>query len=290
MKKVFLLLAFFSLLFPKFASAHGSGLPAFFKINGKYSIPSPLVNYGVTASKYLVIEDLGPENYLVDTPIHFEIDKNQLLFAFSSELLSKATFDWNFGDGTSGSGSTNTHSYLKMGSYILSLSINISPKDQNPTPIQIKESFLLTILPQKNYSPLPKPVLTVNGKEVADPATNVVEENYNNTITFDILEPKNSSQIVKYQWSFGDGETSTQKSVSHKYVEQTVRIARLRITDSDGFISDGFVILNHNSNIKNPEEVINKEKNNFPVIPVIISVFIGIVLISGFYTVKRKRK
>jgi hypothetical protein len=227
---------------PPSAYANGAGLPQFFKINGKAPTVNPLQFYGITAQSFLIPQDIAPEKYLVNQPIHFEIETSPLLTVIPEPLLKKTTYTWNFGDGTKAEGLINTHTYTQMGSYILTIIFNVYTDDNQP-PTQFIDSFLLHIVPNKNFSDFPQAVIQVNGKPAnTDPKYNLVKLDFQKPVTFDAsLSKSQSGKITAYFWNFGDGQSSTAIQQTHTYGTRDFAAVVLRVKDSNGFISDSFV-------------------------------------------------
>lgn len=245
MRKILLLCVLLFLVFPSIAYANGAGLPPFFKINGKDSISNPLQTFGITAQSFLIPQDFAAENYIVNKPIDFTIDESQLEPVIPQELLGKAHFSWDFGDGKKAEGLTNTHTYSKMGSYILALTINIYETNGQP-PTQFIDSFLINVIPDNGYT-LPQAVITVNNQQVKDPLNKPLPINLKDSVDFDASSSKSQAKIVSYLWNFGDGETSTEKIVTHTYSSKYFSTVVLRVKDSNGFISDAFVGLSNDA-------------------------------------------
>lgn len=253
-KKIFIFVLILIFSFPEIVFANGAGLPPFFKINGKYSISNPLQLLGITAQSFVIPQDFTADNYLVNQPINFEVDDQQLLQVIRDEnILQHNTYDWDFGDGTKAEGLKNTHTYTKIGSYILILTINVYP-DPNSQPARFIDSFLLNILPDKHYTHLPHAVISLNNKQVTDPLNAQYSANFNQPIAFDGSESNASVKIVQHLWNFGDGQTSTQEKTTHIFNQQYQPhyvVVVYRIIDANGFISDAFVPINHDPNIHN---------------------------------------
>jgi len=256
MRKIFIFTSILCLLFPKIAYANGAGLPTFFKINGQFTQPNPLQLYGITSQSFLLPQDITTENYIVNQPINFEIDQSMLETVFNPQFIKNTTYVWDFGDGSPKTdGLQHTHSYTKIGSYILILTLNISidPSDPNRQPTQFIDSYLINILPNKDYQGLPQAVVKLNGKKVQSLQNRKpLELNFNYPLLFDASLSKSSSPIVQYLWNFGDGQTGTNPVMNHIY-DKTDQLAYdynvvvLRVKDKNGFISDAFVGLNNNS-------------------------------------------
>jgi PKD repeat protein len=268
----FLLFIVTGFLYPVSAYANGAGLPAFFKINGTLAVSNPLQQFGITASSFLIPQDLAPENYILKEPIQFEIDQTPLQSVIPPELLKKTTYTWDFGDGIKAEGLHNTHTYNKIGSYILILTINIYEEGAtNPT--KFVDSFLINVIPHKEYKDLPKSVILLNNKQINGTKNTFEDLNFSNQVTLDASQSKSSSKITQYLWNLGDGQTSTQPIVTHKYKKDTYfQTVVLRVKDSNGFISDTFVGIRNNS-----EDPAEKKKSTYGLIT---GGAIGIALIT----------
>lgn len=267
------------ILFPKTALANGAGLPPFFEVNGKLSTPNPLQLYGITAQTFLIPQDYAPENYVVNTPLRFDIDQNQLALVVPEDALKDTKYDWDYGDGTTKvSGLSNIHSYTKIGSYILVLTISVYVSGSS-TPTQFIDSFLINILPNTSFNTLPRAKVKINNQMVKDPLQDRLVTNFSNSIQFDASNSSGSG-IVEYLWDFGDGSTSTQKVTTHQYSSKSFKTVVLRVKDKDGFISDDFVGLENGTNSSNQTNV----ENNYHQIVAILSIFIifGVALLIRF--------
>lgn len=285
MKKILGFLLLFSLFLPQVAFANGAGLPAFFKINGKLSNPNPLQLYGITASTFLIPQDFTPENYVVNQPINFEIDETPLQTVIDPSLLKNTKYVWDFGDGSSkADGLTNTHTYAKSGSYILILIINIYD-NQNQAPTQFVDSFLLNILPDKNFTNLPQAAIKVNGTLIKDPLNNRFAANLSKPMVFDASASKTPSKIVEYLWNFGDGSTGSNSSVKHTYTNPFVETVVLRIKDTNGFLSDAFVGINNDKSINGISQTSVSSKDS-GIIEFIYSLVFVVILIGFSFFIK----
>ncbi len=153
----------------------------------------------------------GPYSALVDESITFD-------GTGSSDPDGDATiasYEWNFGDGNTGTGATPTHSYAAAGTYNVSLVVT------DDTGLTGSDSSTATISDQ----PQP-PVADANG-----PYSALVGV----SITFDGTGSSDpDGTIVSYAWDFGDGNTGSGATPSHAYAAAAVYNVSLVVTDNDG--------------------------------------------------------
>ncbi len=283
MKKIVLLFFLLFFFFPHPVFANGAGLPPFLKINEKYPVSNPLQQYGITASSFLLPQDLAIETYLVNQPIHFQITPDSLQAILPANVIDNIKYVWDFGDGVKTDGLDNTHTYTKIGSYILIVTLNIYTPD-SPSPTQFVDSFLLHIVPVENYKDLPRAVINVNGKEVTDPLNNKLDINFTN-VTFDAKSSHAASPIVEYLWNFGDGQTGAKPVVTHTYNEdQVFETVVLRVKDKNGFISDAFVGIKRADDSNNVKSI-----GGFPLSTKILIGLLVAVIVLIIFTTKYRR-
>jgi chitodextrinase len=107
------------------------------------------------------------------------------------------SYFWNFGDGTTGSGITVSHSYVDDGECLVTLMVvdNWGAAGSKKASITVK-----------------------NRPPVADLAASVTILDKKETVTFDASPSYDpDGTIISYSWDFGDGTTATGVSVSHSY-------------------------------------------------------------------------
>lgn len=119
-------------------------------------------------------------------------------------------FEWTFGDGTSATGKTTTHSYLKDSIYTVSLKIT----DENGCDSTITR----TIHIQAPTAGFTKTVLTEGC-------------GYTNMQFNDISI---GSSINKWEWDFGDGATAVNQNPTHSYTTPGEYSVKLKVTNSAG--------------------------------------------------------
>ena len=123
------------------------------------------------------------------------------------------SWNWNYGDGESGSGYTSNHTYDKPGVYSVSLLIK-GPKGSS---IERKENFIVVSSPEEllvaGFN-----VSSVSGKE---PLTIWCKNN-------------SKGKISRILWEFGDGAVSEDKNPSHRYTKEGKYIIRLTVYGPGG--------------------------------------------------------
>ncbi|HEX5003425.1 MAG TPA: PKD domain-containing protein [Bacteroidia bacterium] len=120
-----------------------------------------------------------------------------------------STFNWDFGDGTTSSQATPTHTYTGAGNYQVTL-----------TTTNVNGCVNTTTYPQ------PVEVSSINAQFSADDITGCMPHNVNFTY------PGHSG--MTYAWDFGDGYTSTQMSPSHTYNATGSFSVSLTVTEASG--------------------------------------------------------
>jgi PKD repeat protein len=126
------------------------------------------------------------------------------------------SFDWDFGDGTTGKGETVTHKYGSSGSYTVLL--KVTDDDGNI------DTASQTVSVGDNQSPVASFFYT--------PSNPVV----NQVIQFNATESHDpDGTIVSYQWDFGDGTPgAVGVLVDHHFSSKGTYTVYLRVTDNSG--------------------------------------------------------
>jgi PKD repeat protein len=124
-------------------------------------------------------------------------------------------YQWDFGDGTSGSGPTVNHTYTNQGTY----------------------TVVLTVIDDDNASDTASITLMVNNDPPVARAranrTNILKGESINFSDNGSSDP-NPGDTLTYAWDFGDGNTATGPTVSHTYTTEGNYQATLTVTDSSG--------------------------------------------------------
>jgi len=120
---------------------------------------------------------------------------------------------WDFGDGTTGVGPTNQHTYSAAGDHTVSLTVTDDGGATNTT-----TQTVTTADPPPNVPP--------TASFTATPEQN--------TATFTSTSTDSDGTIASAGWDFGDGATGTGASVQHAYAAAGTYPVTLTVTDDDG--------------------------------------------------------
>jgi len=143
-------------------------------------------------------------------------------FDGSGSAATNATitsYDWDFGDNTSGTGAFVSHTYTLPGAYTITLTVNDSSGQSNQTTIPV------TVTSSGSGNKPPQAVISATPTTGSAPLT----------VSFDGGGSIDSDgSITSYAWSFGDGGTTTGKSATHTYATAGTYTATLQVTDNLG--------------------------------------------------------
>jgi PKD repeat protein len=122
-----------------------------------------------------------------------------------------ATYAWDFGDGTTGTGSTTSHSYATSGGYDVSLTVT---DDRGGATTLTKRVTVAA-----NQAPVARLSTSVNRLAVAVDGSASTDAD---------------GAVATYAWNFGDGSTDTGRTASHTYAADGTYTVRLTVTDGQG--------------------------------------------------------
>ncbi|WP_460882431.1 PKD domain-containing protein, partial [Pseudaeromonas pectinilytica] len=123
-----------------------------------------------------------------------------------------ASYQWDFGDGSSGVGKTVSHTYAAAGDYSVVLTVT---DDKGATASQ---SVSVSVV-APNVAPTA--AFSHGAKELV--------ASFDASASSDI-----DGSIASYSWNFGDGATGTGKSASHSYAAAGTYTVTLTVTDDQG--------------------------------------------------------
>jgi len=130
---------------------------------------------------------------------------------------SIVSYQWSFGDGSSGSGATVSHTYSAPGSYSATLTVTDDDGASATAAITIAASAAANIAPD------------------AVAASNATTGIAPLAIAFDGRASKDADgTIASYSWSFGDGVNGVGGTISHTYASAGIYMATLTVKDNLG--------------------------------------------------------
>ena len=129
------------------------------------------------------------------------------------------SYSWNFGDGQSATGSTASHTYTSSGTYTATLAVQGANSSTDQASVTITVNA--TTPPQSSTSPTAD--ISLDSNTGVAPFT--VNFNGSNSTT---AQPP----IISYSWNFGDGESGSGASISHRYATPGTCTVTLTVTDS----------------------------------------------------------
>lgn len=130
---------------------------------------------------------------------------------------SIASYEWDFGDASTGAGVNGTHTFASQGAYIVTLTVT---DDEGGT-----DTATTVVLATEPGNQVPV------ASFVADPLLGF----YPFDVDFDAsASHDNDGTIIAYQWNFGDGDTGSGATISHTYDSFGTFTVVLTVIDNDG--------------------------------------------------------
>ena len=155
------------------------------------------------------VADAGPDQLVTASEVLFTAAKSS---DSDGEIIK---YEWNFGDGTTGTGAAPAHVYAKAGTYLGKVTVT----DNSGT---------------KNNQASDEIKVVVNEKPLADAGPDQTGA-INQEILFDGSGSRDlDGKISDYSWDFGDGQSATGMRVAHTYKRSGKMTARLAVKDNTG--------------------------------------------------------
>ncbi|HAI44201.1 MAG TPA: hypothetical protein DCM40_41910, partial [Maribacter sp.] len=136
----------------------------------------------------------------------------------SSDDDAIASYSWDFGDGTTGSGINPSHTYTSVNTFSATLTVVDSEGLTDSTTIDITVTQ-----PSSGNTP---PIAMTTATPISGEAPLLVE--------FDASGSSDDDAIASYSWDFGDGTTGMGINPSHTYTSIDTFTVTLTVIDSEG--------------------------------------------------------
>jgi len=185
-------------------------------------------NYGNTTSRFLTIRLMRPGFILPPNPTvtaTFFVSPTQpredepVLFDGSGSTGVLVSYAWTFGDGTNGTGVRPSHIYSVAGTYNVSLTVT-DDRGTQATSATTPVTVLGSPDPTANFTISPTDP-TINDDVHFDGSLSTTPQGLGRT-------------IVSYDWNFGDGQTGSGITATHKYGKAGSYTIVLNVRDSSG--------------------------------------------------------
>ncbi len=154
----------------------------------------------------------SPESPIVDEEVTFNASTSH---DADGTIVS---YDWDFGDGTTGSGVTVAHTYTADGSYSVTLTVTDNDDLSDSATQEVTVSTLQLQPPVASFT--------------FEPQTPVVNE----TVTFNATDSHDpDGTIISYDWDFGDGTILSEINpvAAHDYAVEGSYLVKLTVVDND---------------------------------------------------------
>jgi PKD repeat protein len=191
---------------------------------------------GVTASSPLTIEvspNPAPVADVAVTSVTPASTKVPVTVAFdgsaSSDDATIVSYDWDFGDGATGTGATPSHTYTTVGSFVVTLTVT--------------DNGGLTNTASTTITTLPNPAPTIVASATPQVGKGPLTVTFNSDGSAD-----EDGTIVSYEWDFGDGNTSTDPNPTNTYAVGSYT-AELVVTDDDGNTASTTLAIDSQANV-----------------------------------------
>ena len=135
------------------------------------------------------------------------------------------SYVWDFGDGTSASGVTATHTYRAVGKYTAKLTVNDGKTEDNDT-------VTINVVDSSTNAP-PTAVIKTNKNSGPAPLT----------VNFDATQSSDpNGDPLTFLWNFGDGTSATGGTATHTYTANGTYKAELTVSDGEDSVTVSTVI------------------------------------------------
>lgn len=209
-----------------------------FTAAGSYTVKMTVTNAAGSCSKSETITVKDDDPVVVNPTADFSFVANGLAVTFTNLSTNYATQTWNFGDNATSTEKNPAHQYAASGNFVVMLTVtDASGKTAEMTKVVSVTSSgtggLIIAGFTANVSTGTRPLNVI----FTDTSTAV-------------------SGITSWNWTFGDGATSTQKNPTHVFENVGTYTTMLTVAGPDG--TDRFVMTITVQAPKQPSEIVNK--------------------------------
>lgn len=134
------------------------------------------------------------------------------------EVTQDIVFEWDFGDGSTGTGQTASHAYSAAGTYTVKLTVKTAAQAKETSPkLESKQTTQIEITVTSALS------VAISASVTEGPAPLEV------SFTAEV-----QGTAASYTWDFGDGSTSTEANPTHTFTTEGAYTVKLVVTAPDG--------------------------------------------------------
>ena len=171
-----------------------------------------------TADNLITVQDQqAPDAYFTAGPTTGEGSLQVYFVDRSTAGTSPITsWEWNFGDGSSSTDSSPSHTYASEGTYTVSLTVTSAHGSDTHEAANLIVVSAVTEAPIALFTASP-----TAGKAPLQ-------------VSFSDQSAAGTSSITSWQWNFGDGSTSTEPNPMHTYSSEGTYTVSLTVTTADG--------------------------------------------------------
>lgn len=156
-----------------------------------------------------------------------------------------ATYNWDYGDNTTGNGKIVTHEYSSFGEHLVRLEVIDSLGDSTSI------SIIVT-----TWNDIPHAEAGLNRNIIE--GTSLILDGSGSS------DPDGIGDIVSYNWDFGDGTTGSGVGVSHTYADEGVYTATLTVMDTAGHTASDTAMVTVNNVVPSVVRVMTPVESVLP--------------------------
>jgi PKD repeat protein len=196
-----------------------------YSIAGNYTVTFTVTDSASAAANASVIIVVSNKNPL-DPAAQFSANPSQgtspLLVNFDASASyspngSISSFEWDFGDGSRGSGKIVSHTFKNRGKFSVVL--------------RVTDNAMRTGTATGEVVAYTKPTALFTTYSLSGRAPRII--GFDASPSYD-----NGGTIVSYNWSFGDGTSGTGKAVVHTFAKNGSYIVTLSVVNDQGYASE----------------------------------------------------